>query len=73
MIPHTDKSDIATNALLKRRIEVLESLANITAGQSISADASKAASAGVNRLDLAYRQLKLTMTPLERFTSEFDS
>jgi poly [ADP-ribose] polymerase len=84
MIPHTDRTPITDLGLLRKRVELLESLSSIAAGAQIASNypavekwsgftQSAALRSSCHPLDINYRQLGCELTPLVENSTEFDT
>jgi len=72
LIPHTKTPTIDSTAVMKEKLSMLEALTDIEIANRLMQDSGKVGRYSVNPMDINYKKLKTRITPLNRFTQEYD-
>eukprot|EP01119_Soliformovum_irregulare_P016796 TRINITY_DN4910_c0_g1_i3.p1 TRINITY_DN4910_c0_g1~~TRINITY_DN4910_c0_g1_i3.p1 ORF type:complete len:491 (+),score=183.31 TRINITY_DN4910_c0_g1_i3:178-1473(+) len=72
VIPHTVTPVIDTNGHMKSKMETLETLRDLIIANSIDRDVGNSAKFHANSIDIHYKKLKTQITPLEKYSREYD-
>jgi len=71
LIPHTKTITIETDSIIKEKISMLEALKDILIANKFMKN-NRTGSYSVSPIDINYKKLKTSITPLEKWTKEYD-